>query len=117
LAGQAAARFRLSRTQKKRLVLAAGRSGAPGDPRALAYRLGPDQALDRLLLTGGDTAPLREWELPAFPLRGGDIVARGIKAGPQVARLLREVEDRWIAEGFPDAARAGKLLDEQLGSA
>ena len=113
LAGQVAARFRLSTAQKKRLMSAAGRSSNP--PRALAYRLGLDQALDRLLLTGGDIAALSGWTIPVFPLKGGEIVARGVKAGPQVARLMREVEAQWIAEGFPDAVRVSQLLDAALG--
>jgi poly(A) polymerase len=111
----AAARLRLSAVQKKRLVTAAERSATPGDPRALAYRLGRDGALDRLLLTGADTAPLDGWEVPALPLKGGEIVARGVAAGPEVARTLRAVEDRWIAEGFPPRERVEALLDEELG--
>ena len=113
LAGQVAARFRLSTAQKKRLMSAAGRSSNP--PRALAYRLGLDQALDRLLLTGGDIAALSGWTIPVFPLKGGEIVARGVKAGPQVARLMREIEAQWIAEGFPDVLRVSQLLDAALG--
>jgi poly(A) polymerase len=114
LAEQAAARFRLSTAQKKRLAAAAGRGGPPGEARALAYRLGREEALDRLLLAGADTAALADWDLPVFPLKGGRIVARGIKAGPEVARILRAVEDRWVVEGFPDEARVAALLDEAL---
>ena len=111
---QVAARLRLSAAQRKRLVTAASREDMPLDARALAYRLGRDEAIDRLLLAGADLAPLENWQIPRFPVRGGDIVARGVSAGPQVARLLREIEDRWIAEGFPDAARANALLDERV---
>ena len=114
LAGQVAARFRLSGAQKKRLVTAARREGTPGDARALAYRLGMDQALDRLLLAGADGAALEDWAIPVFPLKGGDIVARGVKAGPQVARILREIEDRWVTEGFPNSTRTLQLLEEAL---
>src|SRR5690606_28693188 len=46
IAAQVAARLRLSNGQKKRLVTAAGREGAPGDARMLAYRLGREQAID-----------------------------------------------------------------------
>ncbi len=112
-AGQVAARFRLSTAQKKRLMSATGRSSDP--PRALAYRLGLDQALDRLLLTGADIAALSGWTIPVFPLKGGEIVARGVRAGPQVARLMRDVEAQWIGEGFPNAARVSQLLDAALG--
>ena len=120
LAEQVAARFRLSGAQKKRLALAAARGAAsedaaictPAGARALAYRLGCDAALDRLLITGADSAPLAHWSIPVFPLKGGQIVARGVGKGPEVARFLHAVEDRWIAEGFPDAARVEALLDE-----
>ena len=83
--------------------------------RALAYRLGLDSALDRLLLTGESTAPLAGWTIPIFLLKGGEIVARGVNAGPKVARILRAVEDRWVAEGFPARARVDEILDEELG--
>jgi poly(A) polymerase len=114
LAGQVASRFRLSGAQKKRLVMAAQRSDAPGDPCALAYKLGREQALDRLLIAGAATAQLDGWAIPQMPLRGGEIVARGVTAGPEVARVLQAVEARWIAEGFPDRTRVQALLDEEL---
>lgn len=113
-AEQVAARFRLSTAQKKRLITAASRKDQ-ADPRTLAYRLGRNEAVDRLLLTGGAISPLEGWDVPRFPLKGGEIVARGIDAGPDVARLLRIVEDRWIAEGFPERERVLEILDETLG--
>lgn len=125
LAEQIASRFRLSGAQKKRLALAAGRSGRSPpssseegalSARALAYRLGRAAALDRLLLAGQSVTPLSDWDIPAFPLKGGDIVARGIVAGPEVSRLLKTVEARWVEEGFPDAARAAALLNAELGT-
>ncbi len=85
-----------------------------GSARALAYRLGYEQALDRLLITGIDASPIKDWPIPQFPLKGGTIVARGVKAGPEVARILIAVEDRWVAEGFPGAARLSEILAEQL---
>lgn len=81
--------------------------------RALAYRLGRPAALDRLLLTGASVAPLQGWEIPTFPLKGGDVVARGVTVGPEVSRLLQAVEAEWIASGFDDAA-VPALLDAQL---
>ena len=82
--------------------------------RALAYRLGMEQALDQLLLTGTDIAPLIGWAIPTFPLKGGEIVARGIKAGPDVARILQAVEDRWVDEAFPGEERIELLLSQHL---
>ena len=115
MAETVASRFRLSGAQKKRLALAAGREGTSDNARALAYRLGRPAALDQLLLAGASVAPLEDWEVPVFPLKGGAIVAHGIKAGPDVARVMRAVEARWVAEGFPDQARVAQLLAEALG--
>jgi poly(A) polymerase len=115
LAESVAARLRLSAAQRKRLVTAADRAGGgPGNARVLAYRLGRTEAVDRLLLAGADVAPLTDWDIPQFPLKGGEIVAKGVSAGPEVARLLRAIEDRWVAEGFPDRRRVEALLDEEL---
>jgi poly(A) polymerase len=111
LAEQVAARFRLSAAQKKRLALAVAPHDG-GDARALAYRLGRNEAIDRLLIAGCSIAPLAGWDIPQFPLKGGEIVARGTQAGPEVARTLRELEDRWIAESFPGRDRVLAMLDE-----
>ena len=114
IAERVAARLRLSVAQKKRLILAARRSSESSEPRGLAYCIGREAAIDRLLLSGHETAPLRGWEAPVFPLKGGAIVARGVAAGPEVARILRAVEARWLAEGFPDDERVAELLDQRL---
>jgi poly(A) polymerase len=112
LAEQIASRFRLSGAQKKRLACAARRPA--GAPHALAYRLGVEEARDALLLCDEDARALDGFVAPAFPLKGGQIVARGVAAGPQVARVLQAVEARWVEEGFPDAARLDHLLDTAL---
>lgn len=114
-AEDAAARLRLSKAQRERLGCVAARQADDGaNPRALAYRLGRECATDRLLLAGASVDPIRDWPIPHFPLKGGEIVARGVAAGPEVARLLRAVEARWIEEGFPGPPRVALLLDEVL---
>jgi poly(A) polymerase len=109
------ARLRLSLAQRKHLALVAARSLPEIDARTLAYSVGRAAAIDRLLLTGASCAPLAGWDIPRFPLKGGAILARGISAGPEIARILRAVEARWVAEGFPDEARVAALLDEEAG--
>ena len=110
-----AARLRLSRSERQRLACAAARDMRDGEnPRALAYAVGIGCAVDRLLLTGADPGPLTGWNPPSFPLKGGEIVARGIDAGPEVARILRTVEAAWVSEGFPDRARVTQMLDAEL---
>jgi len=115
VAEQVAARLRLSGAQRKRLGLLAARGDGVTHPRALAWQIGVEPARDRLLLAGADVAPLADWVPPVFPLKGGAIVARGVQAGPEVARVLRAVEAAWVAEGFPDAARVEALLGAALG--
>ncbi|HSG55440.1 MAG TPA: CCA tRNA nucleotidyltransferase [Paracoccaceae bacterium] len=115
VADKVAARFKLSTAQRKYLGHCAAREAADGqNPRALAYRQGTDMARDRLLLGGFNPSPVIGWDIPQLPLKGGEIVARGVGAGPDVARILRSVESRWIAEGFPDRARVEQLLAEEL---
>lgn len=116
VAEKVAARLKLSTAQRKHLSACAARVAEDSaHPRALAYRLGCDVARDRLLLAGADPSPVIGWTVPQLPLKGGEIVARGISAGPDVARALKAVERRWIAEGFPPRARVEQLLAEELG--
>ncbi|MFA6218434.1 MAG: CCA tRNA nucleotidyltransferase [Erythrobacter sp.] len=111
------ARLRLSRAQRARLVCAAGRTPFDAEaPRALAYREGLDGAVDRLLLQGADTGPLADWQVPELPLKGGEIVARGVDKGPEVARILRAVERRWVDEQFPPRDRVEAMLEEELAA-
>jgi poly(A) polymerase len=104
------ARLKLSNAQRKRLIAA---TAGPGDegPNALAYRHGVEGAVDRLLLAGGDPAPILGWTPPRLPISGGALVARGLGRGPEVAAALRAVESRWIAEGFPDDQRVEAIAD------
>ncbi|MGN6269862.1 MAG: CCA tRNA nucleotidyltransferase, partial [Sphingomonas sp.] len=112
------ARLKLSNADRRRLI-----SALDGDltaPHPLAYRLGTEQALDRWLLQTADplegARQIIAWTPPTFPLSGGSIVARGVAKGPDVARLRREAEDQWIAEGFPDTARVDEIADQLVGN-
>jgi poly(A) polymerase len=116
IADDIGARLKLSNVQRKRLIALAKRG--PGDadnPRALAYWEGVTVATDRLLLGDGDARALARWAPPKFPLTGGAIVARGVAAGPKVARILQAVERQWVAEGFPAAERIDRMVAAQIG--
>lgn len=117
VAESVAARLRLSRQQRSRLVCAAERKDTDAEkPAGLAYYEGLEGARDRLLLQGHGIAALAGWETPELPLKGGEIVERGVAKGPQVAKTLQAVERRWVEEGFPDRARVMQLLEEELAS-
>jgi poly(A) polymerase len=126
VAADVAARLRLSNRARRRLAQAADRPGVAGDPAALAYRLGMDGAVDRLLLSsdadiGTALASLDGWQRPTLGIGGGDLIALGLKPGPVVAATLQAIEQAWIAEGFPAEKRvreiAAKLVAEASGRA
>ena len=115
LAEEIANRLRLSNAERKHLITLSSRSADDDvNPKALAYRLGVESAVDRLLLGTGDAATILGWTPPRFPLTGGSIVARGIQAGPEVARVLQAAERQWIEEGFPDAKRVEEIADSLI---
>lgn len=111
-----ATRLKLSNAARKRLTFMADRDRFESDdPKARAYWLGREAALDQLLLSGKDVSGLLSWQTQIFPLTGGDIVRRGVMPGPAVAALLKQVEARWVAEGFPDTERANLIADQLVG--
>ncbi|WP_267382118.1 MULTISPECIES: CCA tRNA nucleotidyltransferase [unclassified Sphingomonas] len=111
-----AARLKLSNANRKRLVAAGTGIGSEGPP-GLAYRAGETSAVDRLLLAGEDPRAIIGWTPPTLPIAGGALVERGLRKGPQVAATLRAIETRWIAEGFPDAARTAAIADDAVAQA
>ena len=118
IAQAVAARLKLSNKARKRLACAAGRD-IDSAPEALAYRLGTDCAVDRLLLGGrtDDAARVDGWHAPRLPLGGGALIARGLREGPVVARTLRTIEQRWIDAGFPDGDRLEEIVERALAEA
>ncbi|MDB5707666.1 MAG: polynucleotide adenylyltransferase [Sphingomonas bacterium] len=116
VADDVGARLKLSKADRKRLINAAVPAGDEPAP-VIAYRLGTILAIDRLLLSDrpeSDAASLIGWQPSSLPLGGGALVERGVRKGPEVARMLRMVEEQWIAEGFPDAARVAVIADETV---
>jgi poly(A) polymerase len=118
---QVAARLKLSNRMRAGLAGRLACSSPPrSDARALGYRHGVPEAIDQFLLFGTDddwqqaVAALSGWEPPIFPIKGGELVARGLSAGPQVAQTLQAVERAWVAEGFPDAFRAAAIADQMV---
>jgi poly(A) polymerase len=117
LAEKIAVRLRLSNKARKRVACAAGREPG-GNPQALAYRLGAECAVDRLLLGGepAKAAALIGWKSPRLPIGGGKLIARGVLEGPAVARTLRRIEDRWVEAGFPHGDQFEAIVAEALAS-
>jgi poly(A) polymerase len=100
-AAAVAARLRLSKRAAKRLALAA--DPALDSPELLGYRIGNEEAVDRFLLQGKadfDLKALQSWPRPRLAVRGGDLIAMGLEAGPIVAATLQAIERDWAAAGF-----------------
>ena len=116
IAAAIAGRFRLSNAMRDRLVAALtpddALSSEMGEPEArrVLYAIGWQAFADRLRLkaaAGGTSADvllkgLEGWRKPVLPVGGKDVLDLGIAAGPQVAKILREVEAWWIENDFPD---------------
>ncbi|MBM3510584.1 MAG: CCA tRNA nucleotidyltransferase [Alphaproteobacteria bacterium] len=112
-----AGRLRLSNAERDRLVAALTTPGVAenasiGRLEALAYRAGAEAVVDRLLLAHAarpvvagsrlkaQLAALRRWRRPSFPIKGGDLIARGLPRGPEIGRLMTVLEDWWIENDF-----------------
>jgi len=117
LAEKIAARLKLSNRARKRLACAAARD-LDTNPKALAYRVGTECAVDRLLLAGepAKAVSVARWRMPKLPIGGGTLIARGVPEGPAVARTLRRIEDRWVEAGFPQGDAFERIVAEALAT-
>jgi poly(A) polymerase len=77
--------------------------------RHASYLYGAEDALDAALLLAAtepasDLEPIfaavAAWDDPHFPLQGQDLMALGMKQGPAMGKLLKEIEESWIAGDF-----------------
>ena len=118
IAGDIAARLKLSNKARKRLACAAS-TAVPANAQSFAYFAGSECAVDRLLL-GGEAERAKviaEWESPKLPIGGGALINRGLEPGPVVAKTLQSIERRWVEAGFPAGADFEQLVAEELASA
>jgi poly(A) polymerase len=111
--------LRLSNAEYGRLQhLAQSVPPTPGlrdnERRIVLYQMGPPSyrdavrfawAMDEGRFTAEDWAELlrlpEQWTVPRFPVSGADLASRGVPAGPEMGRILKRLEDWWVAAGFP----------------
>jgi poly(A) polymerase len=117
VAERVAVRLRLSTRARKRLACSA-MSDLDINARALAYYVGTECAIDRLLLAGQSSAAadLSLWDAPRLPIGGGELIRRGLQPGPIVARTLRTIERNWVEAGFPDGDGLDQIISQALAS-
>jgi poly(A) polymerase len=113
-----AVRLKLSTKLRKRLACSADED-LDSNPQALAYYVGHICAIDRLLLAGQtlEARGLSSWHAPRLPIGGGELIRRGLKPGPVVARTLRSVERTWVDAGFPGKDGLEKIISAALADA
>jgi poly(A) polymerase len=75
---------------KIRLALADARSKAIGDDTQMIRAAGYSRLLDFA----------ENWEQPQFPVAGADLIANGMKSGPQLGARLKALEEKWVDSGF-----------------
>jgi poly(A) polymerase len=122
-----AERLRLSSADRARLESLSVATSLPAAPsaqtvRKLLYRLGSGAFKDKVRLNwagaapGANAIPWRmllsvadAYEKPRFALTGHDIMQAGVPEGPQVGKILSQIEDWWIDNDFPQTG-----ITEQL---
>ena len=118
VAEKVAVRLKLSTKMRKRLACSADED-LDANPDALAYYVGRTCAIDRLLLAGRtrEAANAANWQVPALPIGGGELIKRGLEPGPVVAKTLRAVERTWVESGFPDNAELERIIAQAVAAA
>jgi poly(A) polymerase len=118
LAERVAVRLKLSNKARKRLGCAAS-PDVPDNARSLAYYVGIECAVDRLLLAGKTEAAvaIAQWHVPRLSVRGGQLIERGLPQGPEVAKTLQAIERRWVDAGFPRGQELDLIINEELAAA
>lgn len=114
------ARLRLSNEETRRLSAMAGmlpRLTDAASGRVQLYHLGAEAVRDIALLEAArhTTSPARkaalhavvqqagDWQRPRLPITARNLIAHGLKPGPELGEALRRAEAIWIDADFPDA--------------
>ena len=74
-----------------RLKMALAKAAAAGD--------GPDD-LSKVARLAALLSRASSWTRPVMPVKGADLVASGVPAGPQVGEKLARLEDTWVSSSF-----------------
>jgi poly(A) polymerase len=73
-----------------RLALADARSKAAQDDSEMMRAAGYSRLLEFA----------QGWKRPAFPVSGADLIAAGMKSGPELGSRLKALEEKWVRSNF-----------------
>lgn len=105
------------------LILKVLAAAADMKAHEVIYRFGNRAALQAHLvhhaMAGTDPAAadvdvLKNWRAPTLPITGDDVMKAGVERGPDVGRILKTIEEWWIAEDFRpnESACRARVKDE-----
>lgn len=91
--GQVAAQLAdIDEPKLKRLIYAYGRPAVMDAVYLIAAHLGRSPA--------GFLGHIEALIVPAFPIKGADLIKRGMTAGPEVGKRLKQIETEWLEHDF-----------------
>ena len=112
VASQTSKRLRLSNAESDRLTDWTKAKSVPpkNDLFAWLYHTGQQTALDQIVSEMTNSPDIdnllnvyriaQTWERPVFPISGADLIAAGMKPGPELGGKLRKIECDWVINGF-----------------
>jgi poly(A) polymerase len=85
----------------------------------LIYRFGREAVEDAICLLAAHQGRspgfvldlLDDVKVPSFPLRGADLIARGLRPGPAVGQRLKQIETEWVNNDFSQSVIDRSLDD------
>jgi poly(A) polymerase len=126
-------RLRLSTAETSKLAHASLRDralspeGSEREAQVFLYRHGTEAFVDGALMdwvrSGDSTASTgratrvclaERWRAPELPVRGADVLALGVPAGPEVGRVIAAFEAWWIANDFKPAGEEARAKLAEL---
>ncbi len=102
--GDLADHWKWSGDEKKRAMFVAENIVVPrtkADMKRLLVDGAPmEWVLDVLRYEGLPTDEVESWSVPVFPVGGADLIATGVKPGPEMGAILTRLRKQWINDGY-----------------
>ena len=90
------------------------------DCKRIAFQYGKQVAIDQILLHSKDNdinpyiISIQNWDIPQFTITGGDLIEKGLSAGPIISTVLQQIKNDWIEAGFPNQTSLENIVDKRI---